>query len=171
MDRVCENCGGPLPNQHHKRRFCKDWCRRSKRYGGACRDCGIPTSGSNGPGKAADRCVACTSAHAAETDSRKYWTRERVIEAIQYWKELYGEPPASADWNSWHARHKLDDEERAARFERGSWRWPGHNIVIRRFGSWNKAIRAAGFTPRSPNGGGGNGARRGKRFSRAGTYL
>jgi hypothetical protein len=66
---------------------------------------------------------------------RVVWTREMVIEAIKDWNIQFGRPPACHEWQ---ARTKLPD-------------WaPTVNIVYRLFGKggWNKAIAAAGFTPR-----------------------
>src|SRR3954470_7995246 len=48
------------------------------------------------------------------------WTRESIIEKIQEWNELYGEPPCSADWNPSLARSRAQ-ERRAARDRAGVW--------------------------------------------------
>jgi hypothetical protein len=56
--------------------------------------------------------------------------------------------------------HVLHDEARARRFEDADGRWPWMTLVHDRFGSWNDAIEAAGFTPRAHGGGGGNMRRR-----------
>ena len=83
------------------------------------------------------------------------WTADILIARIQEWAALYGEPPASNDWNSWQARVALGDEARARRFENDD-HWPWFTTVVQRFGSWNAAIRQAGFEPRAPHGGDGN---------------
>ena len=78
------------------------------------------------------------------------WTREAVILAMQQWARQYHAPPAQADWNPYRARVRLRDEERARRFERGraEGAWPSFSTAVRIFGSWNAALRAAGFEPR-----------------------
>ena len=79
------------------------------------------------------------------------WTRDAVILAIQQWARENHAPPAQADWNPYRARVHLRDEERARRFERGraEGAWPSFSTVVRLFGSWNAALRVAGFEPRA----------------------
>lgn len=60
----------------------------------------------------------------------KWWTRERVIAAIQEWAREHGEPPRSLEWR------------------RATPAFPHDATVKRLFGSWNAAIAAAGFEPR-----------------------
>jgi hypothetical protein len=63
------------------------------------------------------------------------WTRENIIEAIQEWEKLHGNPPTCPEWSR---RDGLPE-------------WaPTVGVVYRTFGKhgWNKAIEAAGFTPR-----------------------
>lgn len=60
----------------------------------------------------------------------RYWTRERIIEAIRLHEELNGRPPALIDFGG------------------GDYRFPSHRTVTNFFGSWNAAIVAAGFAPR-----------------------
>jgi hypothetical protein len=69
------------------------------------------------------------------TRPRTKWTKEMVIEAIQEWHLLYGNIPAIEDWK---LRRNLPG-------------WcPTYKVVYRLFGpgGWNKAMEAAGFTPR-----------------------
>lgn len=73
-----------------------------------------------------------------------FWTRQRVIDAISRWNDLYGKPPNATDWNPAQAR-RLGHDERAARFDEGL--WPYVTTVLSRFDSWNAAIRAAGLEP------------------------
>lgn len=61
----------------------------------------------------------------------KIWTREAIIFAIRKWANDYGEPPHSKLW-----KRSVDG-------------YPSTWTVKNEFGSWNNAIRAAGFTPRS----------------------
>jgi hypothetical protein len=131
---------------------------RKDSYAGSCVDCGTPTSGWEGR-REDPRCLLCASRKCAE--ERRIWTRGAVILAIQEWAHEHGEHPAMPDWNPWYARHEINDEARAARAEENiaAGRHPWPVSVIRAFGTWNAAIRAAGFEPRPPHGGGGNGAR------------
>jgi hypothetical protein len=148
----CIVCGTPLPppssHYDHRRKYCSERCRKST-YGQACVDCGTRTThGAEGPKMAEPRCGPCSRQH------RVIWTAEKIIERIQAWATVYGEPPAMPDWNPWDARHRLRDEARAERFEAGS--WPTFRSVVERFGTWNAGITAAGFAPRAAHGGGGN---------------
>lgn len=56
---------------------------------------------------------------------------QRIIELIQLWADIHGEPPKVADWKN----------------VRGTG-WPSYLTVIRHYGSWDEAIFAAGFQPR-----------------------
>jgi len=60
------------------------------------------------------------------------WTREAIICAIQRWVNEYGDIPGSKLWGG-------------SKRPRG---YPNTATVKERFGSWNAAIRAAGYTPR-----------------------
>jgi hypothetical protein len=76
------------------------------------------------------------------------WTRELIIEKILEWEARYGEPPCSADWNPSLARWRAQ-EWRAERYRDGV--WPSTNAAKRPFdGSFDAAVRAAGFEPRKP---------------------
>lgn len=70
--------------------------QRKRRYAGTCERCGGPTSGANGRALAAKICGEC--AHILGHEGR-YWTRERVIEAIQRFAAEHGRPPTANDWN------------------------------------------------------------------------
>lgn len=76
---------------------------------------------------------------------RREWNRGEIIAAILYWNIKYGRPPSAADWNV--AERRGNHEARLARFYDG-W-WPHVNTVRHHFGSWNAAIKAAGFEPLS----------------------
>lgn len=115
-----------------------------------CVDCGTLIEGTH---LDAQRCPPCAA------QERTVWTPEAVVCAIQEWADIHGEPPAAPDWNPWSARHEIHDEARAQRFEDDAC-WPHQTSVVRAWGTWNKAIAAAGFTPRTPNGGGDNALRR-----------
>src|SRR3954451_15078136 len=76
------------------------------------------------------------------------WTRETIIEKIREWEARYGEPPCSADWNPSLARWRAQ-EWRIDRYREGT--WPSTNSVKRPFGgSFDAAVRAAGFEPHRP---------------------
>lgn len=119
-----------------------------------CSDCNAPVDGSQRK-RPVVRCESCDRAWCATEEgglARSYWTRERIIEAIQWWADKYGEAPATTDWDPWHARHLFGDEKRARRFERDhkAGRIPSFRHTVKRFGTWNNAIAAAGFQPRDP---------------------
>lgn len=57
--------------------------------------------------------------------------RQRILELIQAWADVHGEPPRVNDW-----RHVKDTP------------WPSYITVIRYWGSWDEAIMRAGFNPR-----------------------
>jgi hypothetical protein len=76
------------------------------------------------------------------------WTCEIIIEKMAAWHALHGEPPCSADWNPSLARWRAQ-EWRAERYYDGE--WPSTNAVKRAFGgSFDAAVRAAGFAPARP---------------------
>lgn len=157
---VCKGCGTELaPRDPHvpapPRKWCSERCRKQTLYSRPCADCGKPLNGSNGTGpNAYVRCQPCGAKHSGA--ERKVWTREAIVAAIREWVDTYGEPPAANDWNVHGTRHWLHDEARARRFEEADGHWPSHNSVFREFHSWNAALVAAGFDPRSPHGGDGN---------------
>jgi transposase len=93
--------------------------RRRRKYAGACTICGGPTDGSRGLGTASDVCMPC-----------REWTRDAVLEAFNaFWAE-HGRSPRVNDANTGGAGHQ---------------RLPRDNSVVRLFGSWNKALLAAGL--------------------------
>ncbi len=63
-----------------------------------------------------------------------YWTRERILDAIQAWAVEYGEPPRAQEW------------------QRGTPDYPARTTVCAMFGTWNAAIRAAGYPARDCKG-------------------
>jgi hypothetical protein len=93
---------------------------RKASYRGVCVDCGGPTDGSNGPGKASVRCMDCIA-----------WTREGILLAIMEWADDHGGvPPREQDVRIGAEGHS---------------RLPYESSVRRHFGSWNNALLAAGF--------------------------
>lgn len=153
---VCAGCGKPttptkFAGKPHK--WCSEKCRKGS-YGQSCIDCGVRTSYGAEAARVPDpRCPTCAVV------ARTIWTPETIVAAIREWADIYGEPPASSDWNPYQCRAQLGDEARAARFEQDD-RWPWFAAVVRAFGSWGEGVRAAGFDARPAHGGGGNVARR-----------
>jgi hypothetical protein len=81
------------------------------------------------------------------------WDRDSIIEAIQEWVALHGEPPRAADWNPSSAKWsgQLWRVERYRAGGRTGLRGPALNAAKRPFGgSLSAAIRAAGFEPARP---------------------
>jgi len=68
-----------------------------------------------------------------------------ILNAIREWTELYGEPPAIADWSPARAR-SAGQLWRLDRYYAGN--WPSTNTVVRRFGTFSQAVRKAGLEPR-----------------------
>lgn len=76
----------------------------------------------------ATRCQRCYRTR------KRYWTREKTIEAIRAWALKHGHQPASKDW------------------ERGGRDHPAISSILGGpdppFRKWSEALVAAGFTPR-----------------------
>jgi hypothetical protein len=113
---------------------------RKRSYGRPCLDCGTITDVSNGRAKAPLRCAKCTPIAA------RIWTHDTIINAIQLYAHRYGHPPSATDWNPAHARAVGRDDWADRFYKDGD--YPYVPIVQGRFGTWNAAIAAAGFTPR-----------------------
>jgi hypothetical protein len=85
---------------------------------------------------------------------RQRWSSEEIKQKIQEWVSLYGEIPAATDWHPGDCRRSAAISlaraqrwnDRARRFSEGEYPWP--MTVQKMFGSWNAAIKAAGFEPR-----------------------
>jgi hypothetical protein len=100
------------------------------RYVGVCRGCGAYTKPCNGKGDAYAYCKAC---HPGAIERR--WTRERVLDAMSAWHELYGRLPSSYDWSRTHARRR--GGEPLERVSSGD--WPSAGVVTAAYGSWMAA--------------------------------
>jgi hypothetical protein len=103
----------------------------------ACERCGEPVLAARSA-----LCRRCSSA------GRSRWGRpftdQEIITAIRAWHRLERRPPTRTDWQP-------TDKRGHPRWERECPRWPPASHVIRRFGSWNAALQAAGFNrPRPP---------------------
>lgn len=152
-EKTCKICDAPFTAGRRDAGFCSDRCRKAS-YSVPCADCGKPLSGSDGRGpNAPTRCVPCAARLSGV--ERRVWTHDAIVARIREWNDTYGEPPASPDWMPARARIN-NDEERARRFERADGYWPCGETVHHRFGSWNAALKAAGFEPRAAHGGAGN---------------
>jgi hypothetical protein len=58
------------------------------------------------------------------------WTDETILYALELWVRRHGRPPTARDWNRAGEDH------------------PSRQTVQRVFGRWNRAIHAAGHSPR-----------------------
>lgn len=98
---------------------------RKARYETSCAGCGR-TVNSNSPPVDGQVCFRCSM------DERTIWTRDAIVLAIQEWAdENGGIPPAANDF------YRLGATDRN----------PSVVTVQKQFGTWNAAIRAAGFEP------------------------
>lgn len=91
-----------------------------------CPDCGGPM------GDASTHCRTCY------VTSQRYWTRERVIDALHAWADANGRPPVLEEW------------------ERSGEGHPAVRTIVAGetspFASWSEALLAAGFEPRKRRG-------------------
>lgn len=109
---------------------------RKATYGGTCETCGAKTDGSNGRALAPKVCARCW--RLAQHD-RRIWNEARVLAAIRTFHSLHGRPPWSKEW--------LRSEDLAAAELRDGVAYPWTTTVLREFGTWLNAIRAAGYEP------------------------
>ena len=73
----------------------------------------------------------------------EWWTREKVIAAIQAWANRHGgRPPTSTKWRTTGAGATFLIDGQVGSY-------PCAVTVAGLFGSWNAAIKAAGFKPRT----------------------
>lgn len=68
------------------------------------------------------------------------WTKQRVIEAFQGWRDLHGAFPAYSDWTVTVLEADEDDTRLVAFRSFGA---PTSVTVLARFGTWDKAVAAA----------------------------
>lgn len=73
-----------------------------------------------------------------------YWTPNRVVAAMQVFEEIYGRRPTYTDFNP------TRDQTEAYERNRSDGCWPSGATVNRHWGSWNNAIKAAGYEPAVP---------------------
>lgn len=133
MTASCQMCGAMLaPSRSNRpRKFCSERCRK-RQYDLTCVDCGGRVDGT-GPGRRQlpPRCLTCTR---VRRTAQRRWTPQTIVAAIQRWASEHGDvPPMAKDWVS----AALGRPEYA----------PPTSVVLSECGSWNEALRAAGFTP------------------------
>lgn len=117
---------------------------RRARYRGICIDCGAATDGSNGYGKASQRCGSCRRVYEGSEEARlakTIWTRDLILARIREWAEIHGEPPRLGDWGTRPDRYPAEHE----RFLAADGYWPWFSQVYRQFDSMAAACEAAGF--------------------------
>jgi hypothetical protein len=86
-------------------------------------------------GKRADTASLCKSCSRA---GQRYWTRERIVEALRTWAAEHGRVPVHEDWERSGKGHPAISSILA-----------GPNPP---FASWSEMLLAAGFTPRKKRG-------------------
>lgn len=146
---TCHGCDAELaPNKGpgQPRKWCSQKCRKLTLYSKRCIDCGGVCNTDGRVTHAAERCFPCSRTH------QKALMATWIIESMREWHELFGAPPSSVDWNQPYARLRMADSpkysQRVIDRYKGTGRpWPNTDSVQRIFGSWNKGLIAAGFTP------------------------
>lgn len=84
--------------------------------------------------KMSDKAQLCATCRwQAQTDDR-YWTRERIIDAMRVWALQHGHAPTLREW------------QRSGKGRPAAWTVTGGKYPP--FSSWSEAIKAAGFNPR-----------------------
>ena len=108
---------------------------RKQKIRGTCELCGGETkyNGHVGNSSASRICASCSR------KNQRYWTRERIIEAIQRWTREHGRTPTSTDWI-----HRGEHHPSATAI----YSHPESAL----FPSWNEALRAAGVKLNRPKG-------------------
>jgi Homing endonuclease associated repeat len=82
------------------------------------------------------------------------FTADQILDAVRAWVGRYGSPPTTKDWEPSRAL-AAGQCWRVDRYRSGV--WPSLGMVQRRFGTFNEAIRQAGFEPRPARAGSGAG--------------
>jgi hypothetical protein len=102
--RTCAGCGRELEGRG-RAKWCSDRCRKRTLYAGVCVDCGAPTSGCNGPGKAPKRCQPCDARLVGDRARAAARPRRELVERL--WAE--GKSPSEIaevmDWSSYPSIH------------------------------------------------------------------
>jgi hypothetical protein len=112
---------------------------RKASYAGVCARCGDPTDGSGGRAKASKHCTKC--AREIEHEQR-YWTRERVLEALNDIEAFMDRPFTARDLNPWMHPDPAERELGIALHRERN--WPHPDMVGRELGDGGtKAWRVA----------------------------
>lgn len=132
MTKPCHGCGTPVEQtpRAREKKWCSEGCRKRSLYSGTCIDCGARTGYSGHGTDASERCTACAGARAT------VWTRGGIVNAIRAFAAHEGRQPSALEWQ--RSRPST---------------YPATATVLNVFGSWNAAIRAAGFEPQAARGG------------------
>src|SRR3954453_8440117 len=84
---------------------------------------------------------------------QKVWTRDRIIQELRDYAELYGPDFTTAAFNPSVAKWR-DDPESRERYLKGNPKtgepWPALNTIRKMFGGFNAARVAAGLQPNTP---------------------
>jgi hypothetical protein len=73
------------------------------------------------------------------------WDRDSILSALRGWVAETGSPPRRQDWSG----ERADEAPPAQRKWMGEHpRWPSSSCVAAHFGSWSKALQAAGLSAR-----------------------
>lgn len=133
---------------------------RKDGYRQPCPECGRPMGGGDGPAGTPERCESCAR---QKLSDERFWTPDRIVEHFRRFHELAGRPPSTTD-----AMIRLPSirakcsTERIAEGERmlNQAPLPQPGLVSDLFGSWGKALAAAGL-PAASTGGAAHRGRRG----------
>lgn len=104
-----------------------------------------PGSGSGRTGKVAAPAPYAPVAHPG-TPGR--WSDESILRALRDWTAEMGAPPRRQDWSGEHPR---DAPPAQRKWMREHPYWPSSSCVAAHFGSWSKALLAAGLRARKPS--------------------
>lgn len=118
---------------------------RKQGYAGTCIDCGAPTNGYDGPGRASKRCVPCNGKHTYAL------THQWIVESFAEWVEMFGAPPTANDWNPAATRALPLERWKHERTIGTGRKWPPVVTVVNHFGSWNNALRELGYRALAPD--------------------
>ncbi len=88
-----------------------------------------------------ERCQSCNRIHARAASQA--W----IIDRVRAWADRFGDPPGAADWNRAPSIRARNPAAALRQDEASDEHWPALFGVVSTFGSWNNAIRAAGFQP------------------------
>ncbi len=106
---------------------------RKRRYAGECIDCGRPTDGTAGKGRAPERCSNCRQLFERE---RAGWTPELIESLALEWHGKFGRSPRASEWRTRRRLGELVDDPL---------RFPLTATVQDVFGSWNLMLSSAGL--------------------------